>query len=122
MSPSVKEHAEPPSIIELSREEDKVRIEEEQGVEQKRRAAQKAAIEQGLIKEEPVSMDGTAEVVEVEPASVDPRKQQQEEEDVAAAASRPLSIPSRKSSGSGPEPFPDFSTEDEAYGETPEPP
>lgn len=121
MPPLMKEHSEPSSIIELSREENKIRIEEEQEVEQKRRAAQKAAVEQGLIKEEPVSLDGTTEIVKIEPASANVQKPQQDEEDVAVT-SRPSSIPSRKSSGSGPEPFPEFSTEDEPDFETPEPP
>jgi hypothetical protein len=107
MSPQDSEH---PSMVELSREEDKVRIEEELEVEQKRRAAQRAAMEQGLVKEEPISLDGAAEVVEIGSSG----------QEAEPLTSRPRSIPSRRSSGSGPEPFPEFSTEEHA--DEPEPP
>ena len=116
--------AEPPSMIELGREEDKVRIEEELEVEQKRRAAQRAAMEQGLVKEEPISLDGTMEVFEIGAASSDPTQEQDDEEveEPDPVTSRPPSIPSRKSSGSGPEPFPDFANDDEEHSREPEPP
>lgn len=123
LSPSVQEHAKPPSIIELDREEDKVRAEEELEVEQKRRAAQKAAMEQGLVKEEPVSLDGSADVVITKPA-VESEEQHDSEggEERDLAAPRPPSTPSRRSSGSGPEPFPDFSNEDQGPAQSTEPP
>lgn len=101
--------AEPPSMVELSREEDKIRIEEELEVEQKRRAAQRAALERVLVKEEPISLDGTKEVVELGSTS----GEELEGGGVESVTSRPRSIPSRRSSGSGPEPFPEFSNDDE---------
>lgn len=116
--------AEPPSMIELGQEEDKVRIEEELEVEQKRRAAQSAAMEQGLVKEEPISLDGTMEVFEIGAASRDQTQEQDdgEVEEPDPVTSRPRSIPSRKSSGSGPEPFPDFANDDEEHSREPKPP
>ena len=111
MSLSVQEDTEPPSMVELSREEDKVRLEEEREVENKRRAAQKAAVEQGLVKEEPISLDGTADIVVSSPVEAASTAEVVEEAEPAAA--RPLSIPSRRSSGSGPEPFPEFLNDDE---------
>lgn len=124
LSPSVKEDDAPPSMVELNREEDKICIEEELEVEHKRKAAQRAAMEQGLVKEEPISLDGTAEVVEIGAASTEGSRQPQDNEVELPdlATSRPRSIPSRKSSGSGPEPFPDFSNDDEEGSQRPEPP
>jgi hypothetical protein len=117
-------NAEPPSMIELGREEDKVRIEEELEVEQKRRAAQRAAMEQGLVKEEPISLDGSMEVFEIGAASSNPTQEQDDEEVEAPdpVTSRPPPIPSRKSSGSGPEPFPDFANDHEEHSREPKPP
>jgi hypothetical protein len=124
VSPQVKEDTEPPSMAELSREEDKVRIEEELEVEQKRRAAQKAAMDQGLVKEEPISLDGTMEVVEIGAVSqsLGQEQNQEEVEGLDIARPRPASIPSRKSSNSSHEPFPEFSVDDDEQPQALQPP
>ena len=114
---AVREDPEPPTIVELNREENKVRIEEEMEVEQKRRAAQQAAVQQGLVKEEPVSLDGVADVEGSVPA--EEASELEEAEEPVLAAPRPPSIPSRRSSGSGPEPFPDFTNDDEPARQEP---
>jgi hypothetical protein len=125
LSPSVVEDEEPPSMFELNHEEDKVRIKEELEVEQRRRAAPKAAVEQRLVKEEPVSLDGPADVPLVRPTSAimsDEQEDPEEAEDLDLAAPRPPPELSRMSADSGPEPFPDFSNEDEGHAESAEPP
>ena len=112
-------------MVELNHEEDKVRIEEELEVEQRRRAAPKAAVEQRLAKDEPVSPDGRADVLLMQPTSAIVSEEQEdpeEAEDFDLAAPRPPPELSRKNSGSGPEPFPDFSNEDEGHAESAEPP
>ena len=124
VSAQVKEAAEPPSMAELSREEDKVRLEEELEVEQKRRAAQKAAMQQGLVKEEPVSLDGATEVVEIGAVrqGLGQEQNQEEGEELDLATSRTASIPSRKSSTSSREPFPEFSNDDGEHPQALQPP
>ena len=125
LSPSVVEDEEPPSMVELNCEEDKLRIEEELEVEQRRRAAPKAAVERRLVKDEPVSLDGPADVVLTQTISAVVSEEQddpEEAEDLDLAAARPPSGPRRTSLESGPEPFPEFSNEDEGHSESTEPP
>ncbi len=48
VDPSVTEQVEPPSIVDLTKEEERIRAEQEMEVEQKRQATQKLAAERGL--------------------------------------------------------------------------